>query len=43
MMVGLVKPNEGHVYLDDEDITDQPMYRKSTNGNWLFGTRSFSL
>ena len=23
MMVGLVKPNEGHVYLDDEDVTDQ--------------------
>lgn len=29
MMVGLVKPNEGHVYLDDEDVTDQPMYRRA--------------
>ena len=32
MMVGLVKPNEGHVYLDDEDVTDQPMYRRAQMG-----------
>ena len=32
MMVGLVKPNEGHVYLDNEDVTDQPMYRRAQMG-----------
>ena len=29
MIVGLIKPNEGHVYLDDEDITTAPMYRRA--------------
>ena len=32
MMVGLVKPNEGYIYLDDEDVTDQPMYRRAQMG-----------
>lgn len=32
MMVGLVKPNKGHVYLDDEDVTDQPMFRRAQMG-----------
>jgi len=32
MMVGLVKPNEGHVFLDNLDVTDQPMYRRAQMG-----------
>ena len=32
MMVGLVKPNEGYVYLEHEDVTDQPMYRRAQMG-----------
>ena len=32
MMVGLVKPNEGHVFLDNEDVTSQPMYRRAQMG-----------
>src|SRR5690606_16877644 len=32
MVVGLIKPNEGHVYLDSEDITKDPMYRRSQKG-----------
>ena len=32
MMVGLVKPNEGHVYLDNEDVTGLPMYRRAQMG-----------
>ena len=32
MMVGLVKPNEGHVYLNNQDVTDQPMYRRAQMG-----------
>ncbi len=32
MIVGLVKPNEGRVYLDKEDITDLPMYKRAQKG-----------
>jgi lipopolysaccharide export system ATP-binding protein len=32
MIVGLIKPNEGKIYLDKEDITDLPMYRRAKKG-----------
>lgn len=32
MVVGLIKPNEGHVFLDGEDITKDPMYRRAQKG-----------
>ena len=32
MAVGLVKPNSGHVYLDDRDITSLPMYTRARLG-----------
>lgn len=32
MMVGLVKPDEGKVFLDDKDITDYPMYKRAQLG-----------
>ena len=32
MIVGLIKPNSGHIYLDDKDITTFPMYRRAQNG-----------
>ena len=32
MMVGLVKPNEGVVYLDNTDITKLPMYKRAQMG-----------
>jgi lipopolysaccharide export system ATP-binding protein len=32
MIVGLVNPNEGHIYLDDKDITEVPMYRRAQMG-----------
>lgn len=32
MIVGLIKPNEGGVFLDDEDITHLPMYRRARKG-----------
>lgn len=32
MIVGLIKPNKGNVYLDNEDITSLPMYRRAQNG-----------
>ena len=27
MTTGLVVPNDGHVYLDDQEITDYPVYK----------------
>ena len=32
MVVGLIKPNEGSVFLDDNNITDEPMYRRAQLG-----------
>ncbi len=32
MTVGFVQPNEGHVYLDDEEITSLPMYKRAQKG-----------
>jgi len=32
MIVGLIKPNEGHVYLDGQEITEDPMYRRAQKG-----------
>ncbi|MFC5270889.1 LPS export ABC transporter ATP-binding protein [Adhaeribacter terreus] len=32
MIVGLVKPNSGQIYLDSEDITTLPMYRRAQRG-----------
>lgn len=32
MIVGLIKPNEGKIYLDDEDITQMPVYMRARRG-----------
>jgi lipopolysaccharide export system ATP-binding protein len=32
MIVGLIKPNEGTIFLDDEDITRDAMYRRAQKG-----------
>ncbi len=32
MVVGLIKPNEGRVYMNDEDITRAPMYKRAQKG-----------
>lgn len=32
MMVGFIKPNRGQVFLNDEEITDLPMYRRAQKG-----------
>lgn len=32
MIVGMVKPNSGRIYLDDLDITKEPMYRRAQLG-----------
>lgn len=32
MIVGMIQPNSGKVYLDDVDITDEPMYKRAQRG-----------
>ncbi len=32
MVVGFIKPNEGSVYLDDNEITNLPMYKRARRG-----------
>ena len=32
MIVGLIKPNSGSIYLDDKEITSFPMYKRAQNG-----------
>src|SRR6478752_9997097 len=32
MIVGLVKPNSGKIFLENEDITSLPMYRRAQRG-----------
>lgn len=32
MIVGLIAPNEGTIYLDDKDITHDPVYKRAQNG-----------
>lgn len=32
MIVGLIKPNTGHIYLDDKEITMEPVYRRAQRG-----------
>jgi lipopolysaccharide export system ATP-binding protein len=32
MIVGLIRPNEGKIFLDSEDITNLPMYKRAQNG-----------
>ena len=32
MIVGFIKPNAGHIYLNDKEITRYPMYKRAQNG-----------
>ena len=32
MTTGLIVPNAGHIYLDDHDITEYPVYKRARNG-----------
>ena len=32
MIVGLIKPNNGAIFLDDKEITKSPMYQRAQNG-----------
>ena len=32
MIVGMIKPNDGRIFLDENDITDEPMYKRAQLG-----------
>ncbi|MBC6400094.1 MAG: LPS export ABC transporter ATP-binding protein [Ekhidna sp.] len=32
MIVGLIKPNEGSIFINDEDVTELPMYKRGQRG-----------
>jgi len=32
MITGLIKPNDGRIFLDEEEITDLPMYKRAQKG-----------
>ena len=32
MIVGMIQPNEGKIFLDEKEITDFPMYKRAQNG-----------
>lgn len=32
MIVGMIKPNEGRIFIDERDITNEPMYRRAQLG-----------
>lgn len=32
MIVGMIKPNDGHIFLDDQEITNDPMYKRAQKG-----------
>ena len=32
MIVGLIRPREGKIFLDDEDITTLPVYKRARKG-----------
>lgn len=32
MTVGLIQPNGGHIFLDDQDITNDPVYKRAQKG-----------
>jgi len=32
MIVGLIKPDNGQIYLDEQDLTHQPMYKRAKKG-----------
>ena len=32
MIVGMIRPNEGRVFIDDEELTDLPMYQRARKG-----------
>ena len=43
MVVGLTRPDDGQVFLNDADITNFPMHQRAKKGTELFTTGAFGL
>ena len=43
MTTGLIVPNEGHIYLNDLDITSYPVYKRAQNGIGYLAQRSVCI
>lgn len=41
MTVGLIKPNSGKIFLDDNDITALPMYKRAQSGIGYLAQEAF--
>ena len=43
MIVGLIRPNEGKVFIDDREITEEPMYRRAQLGVGVLASRGICV
>ena len=43
MIVGLIKPLSGRIFIDDEEITMIPVYKRGSKGHRIFGSGSFGF
>ena len=43
MIVGLIKPYSGRIFLDDKDISEEPMYKRAQMGIAYLPQEAFSL
>lgn len=43
MTTGLVTPNEGHIYINDLDITEFPVYKRAQHGIGYFGPGAIGI
>lgn len=39
MTTGLIVPNEGHVFINDKEITSYPVYKRARARHWLSAAR----
>ena len=39
MIVGLIKPNEGQIFLEDQEITKEPVYKRAQKGVGIWRRR----
>lgn len=43
MIVGLITPDTGKVFLDEDDLTQTPMYRRARMGSRVFSPGAFYI
>jgi ABC-type bacteriocin/lantibiotic exporter with double-glycine peptidase domain len=43
IIAGLIEPDSGEIYIDNEPINHLPMYMRAKKRNWIFTTRIFNF